>query len=161
MISKQDILNSYDNYTEENNTEINNKEYVVRWQAVRGAVGVVPSMIMNETKENEKEIYGDKWNAIIIDEYTANTGIYFENADKFLEENGTISVYNNDTDELIHTFTKDEWNKYTKQNPYKYEVPVKHIRVETSKTNVNSNLNIYNIKEIEVSKFKEIKLCQL
>lgn len=162
VISKQYLLNLYDNYneeieeSEENNeeAEIKNKEYVVRWRAVRGDNGIVPSIIMSETKLNTvTDIpYGDKWDTTVMDNYVTNTGIYFENANGFLEEDGTISVYNNDTNELIHTFTKEEWNNYSRTNPYKYENSIKHIRVETSKTNLNSSLSVYNVKELEVEK---------
>ncbi|MBP3502386.1 MAG: MucBP domain-containing protein [Clostridia bacterium] len=157
VMSKQDILNLYDNYDEENLETIKNKEYIVRWMATRGPEGVVPSMIMSETKEENvtDNTYGDKWNNTVINEYTDNTGIYFYNADKVLEESGSISVYDNETNELIHTFTKDEWNKYTKDNPYKYEEPIKHIRVETSKTNTNSSLSIYNVKELNIKKIMQ------
>lgn len=156
VISKQYLLNLYDNYNEEDEekAEIKNKEYVVRWRAVRGDNGIVPSIIMSETKLNTvTDIpYGDKWDTTVMDNYVTNTGIYFENANGFLEENGTISVYNDYTNELIHTFTKEEWNTYSRTNPYKYENSVKHIRVETSKTNLNSSFSVYNVKELEVEK---------
>ncbi|MBO5005685.1 MAG: hypothetical protein J6D03_10820, partial [Clostridia bacterium] len=158
VISKQYLLNLYDNNNEENEEEskqeIKNKEYVVRWRAIRGDNGEVPSIIMSETKEgeNESSLYGDKWDTTIMQDYVVNTGIYFENASGFLEENGTISVYNDDTNELIHTFTKDEWNNYSRNNPYKYENSIKHVRIETSKTNLNSSLSVYHVKELEVEK---------
>ena len=163
VISKQYLLNLYDNYnidientegTQENKTEIKNKDYVVRWQAVRGPEGVVPSMIMSETKVNTVTdiSYGDKWDSTVMEEYVTNSGIYFEGADNMLEDDGTISVYNNDTNELIHTFTKEEWNSYSRNNPYKYENSIKHIRVETSKTKLNATLRVYNVKELELEK---------
>lgn len=145
VISKQEILNYYDN-----NAEVKNKEYEVRWLAIRGNAGEVSSMVMSETKSGDA--YGDKWNENIMQEYVVNTGIYFENADNILNENGFIYVYNDDTNELIHTFTKEEWNKYTKAKPYKYETPVRHIRVETTETKLNSTLSVYNIRELEVDK---------
>ena len=149
IMSKQDILNLYDNIDDEN--IISNKEYLVRWLAVRGNQGEVPSMIMSETK-GEDSLYGDKWNTTIMENYITNTGIYFSDADKMLEEDGTISIYNDDTNELIHIFTKEEWNNYTRENPYKYVDSVKHIRAETSKTKQNSSLSIYNIKELDTKK---------
>lgn len=148
VVSKQDILNYYDN-----EDEVKNKEYVVRWLATRGSAGEVPSMIMSETKNGNT--YGDKWDSTIMQDYVINTGIYFENANQMLEEDGAISVYNDETNTLIHTFTKEEWNKYNRNNPYKYEDPIRHIRIETTKTNFNSTLGVYNIKELEVSKILE------
>ena len=145
VISKQDLLNLYD--SEE---EIKNKEYIVRWLATRGDEGEVSSMIMSETKDAES--YGDKWNSTIMEEYITNTGIYFSEADDFLGADGVISVYNNDTNELIKAFKKEEWNHYSRQNPYRYEETVKHIRVETSATNLNSSVSVYNVKELNVNR---------
>ena len=48
---------------------------------------------------------------------------------------GWIKVYDEDTGNLLVTFTENDWNKYTSSNPYKYEIPVKHIRIETSALN--------------------------
>ena len=136
VISKQDILNLYDS-----DEEAKNKEYTIQWQAVRGSLGEVNSMVMSEPKA---ESYGDTWqNSVenkIMEEYTVNTGIYFSGADGILGENGTISIYNNDTNELIKTFTKEELQSLSKENPFKYEEPVKHIRVETSKANANPHI---------------------
>lgn len=148
VVSKQDILNYYDN-----DAEVKNKEYLVNWSAIRGTAGEVPSMVMSETKDDDS--YGDEWNSIIMQNYVINTGIYFKYATEMLGEDGTITVYNNDTNELIHKFTKQDWNNYTRENPYKYEQPVRHIRVETSKANLDTVLMVYNIKELEVSKVLE------
>ena len=148
VISKQDILNLYDS-----DEEIKNKEYIIQWQAVRGNLGEVSSMIMSEPKA---ESYGDTWqNSIenkIMEEYTINTGIYFSGANDMLGDDGTITVYNNDTNELIKTFTKSEWQNLSKENPFKYETKIKHIRVETDRANANSNFCVYNIKELDVEK---------
>ena len=141
VISNQDIINAY------NSDDIPaNKKFTVRWQAVRGDQGVVPSMIMSETKKEEE--YGDKWDTTLIEDYIENTGIYFTGADAMLGDDGTISVYDNDSNELIKEFTKDEWNTYNSTNPFKYENAVKHIRVETSTANTNSILSVYNVKEL-------------
>lgn len=144
-ISKQDILDLY-----ESNDEIKNKEYKVRWLATRGPEGQVSSMIMSETKEENN--YGDKWNSTIINEYTKNTGIYFFKVEDSLESDGAISIYNNDTNELIKTFTVEELKMYSQSNPYKYKEPVTHIRVETTSTKTNSSLEIYNIKQLDSNK---------
>lgn len=146
VISNQDILNSY-----VNGDVSENKKFVVCWQAVRGSQGVVPSLIMKETKNEQN--YGDKWDSTLIEDYIENTGIYFTGADEMLGEDGIISIYNNDTDELVKTFTNDEWNLYTSTNPYKYDSSIRHIRVETSNAKNNSMLNVYNVKELNTEKF--------
>ena len=144
VISNQDIINAYNNFNDEIPAK---KKFVVRWQAVRGSQGEVPSMIMSETKENDN--YGDKWDSSLIEDYIENTGIYFIGADEILGEDGLITIYDNDTNEIIKEFTKEEWNNYTSLNPYTYDEPINHIRVETSKTNLNSKLEVYNIKELD------------
>lgn len=150
VISKQNLINVYNK--QELDEQTPNEEITVKWIATRGGIGEVPSMIMSETRE-ENEKYGDKFSDIVMDDYILNTGIYFENADEMLGETGEIKIYDNDTNELIKTFIAKDWDIYTKQNPYKYETPVKHIRVETSKANINSTLVVYNIKELQTVKF--------
>lgn len=150
VISKQNLINVYNK--QELDEQTPNEEITVKWIATRGGIGEVTSMIMSETRE-ENEKYGDKFSDIVMDDYILNTGIYFENADEMLGETGEIKIYDNDTNELIKTFIAKDWDIYTKQNPYKYETPVKHIRVETSKANINSTLVVYNIKELQTVKF--------
>lgn len=145
VISKQDILNMYNG-----ESSIENKEFLVKWTALRGNQGEVSKMVMNET--NTESPYGDKWDEIVMDEFITYTGIYFVNADSMLKDDGKIIIYNNDTNEIIKEFTKEEWNTYTKENPYKYDEEVKHIRVETSEAEKNSYLYVYNIKKIDVEK---------
>lgn len=150
VISKQNLINLYNK--QELDEQTPNEKFTVKWIATRGGIGEVPSMVMSETKQ-ENEKYGDKFSNIVMDEYIVNTGIYFKNADNMLGKTGEIKLYDNDTNELIKTFTVEEWNTYTKENPYKYEMPIKHIRVETSKANVNSTLEVHNIKELQTVKF--------
>ena len=49
-------------------------------------------------------------------DYSTTTGIYFGNATTMLGEDGYIKLYNADTGSLLETFTKDTWEKYTKEN---------------------------------------------
>ena len=148
VISIQDVLNMYNG-----TMDVNNKEFVIRWTADRGSKGEVTSLIMKETKEQEN--YGDDWDGRLMEEYLANTGVYFTGADEMLGENGTISIYNDETDELIHVFTKEEWNTYTRTNPYKYDYKIDHIRVETSDAANNTRLYVFNIKELDVEKLMQ------
>lgn len=90
------------------------------------------------------------------DDVVSNVGIYFTGTDNILGEDGWIKVYNEETGDLLVTFTKYDWNKYSSSNPYKYELPVKHIRVETSGiVKDESYLYVYNIKEIDDNKITE------
>lgn len=152
MISKQSLLELYEN--SEANTEI---EYTVAWKAYRGIQGEVTSVVMNETPAEtvvgqESKGYGDRFNQTIIENYTNNKAIYFEGYEKALQADGTISVYNNDTNELIKTFTIEELKTYTKENPYVYAEPVKHIRVETTALQLESILKVYNVKQLDTEK---------
>ena len=144
VVSKQEIIDAY-------NAEQNeNKEYTVRWMAVRGAEGKVKSIKISEQKSLGK--YGDRWGYDVMEEYVSNTGIYFSGATGMLGTDGTIKVYDDTTNELLETFTSKNWGKYTSTNPYKFAVPVKHIRVETSEASTNSNLYVNCIKEIDMKK---------
>ena len=147
VVSKQDILNCYDS-----DEEITSKEYTIEWKAVRGSVGDVSSMVMMEP---DTEDYADKWDETIIEDYTANVGVYFRDAKKMLSDDGELSIYNNETNELIKTFSIDELEEYTASNPYRYGEKVKHIRVETSSASNSSILYVYNIKELDVKKIVE------
>ena len=84
-----------------------------------------------------------------MENLTTNIGIGFENADKFLAEDGFIKVYDDETDELLVTFTKTDWGKYTKTSPFKFNMPVKHIRVETSETQASQYLYVYSQKQLD------------
>ena len=152
MISKQSLLELYEN--SEANKEI---EYTVAWKAYRGIQGEVTSVVMNETPAEtvvgqESKGYGDRFNQTIIENYTNNKAIYFEGYEKALQADGTISVYNNDTSELIKTFTIEELKTYTKENPYVYETQVKHIRVETTALQLETILKVYNVKQLDTEK---------
>ena len=125
------------------------------WSAYTGTDGETNGMTMKETKDGETQ----KTDSFIkkdssedsIEDITTNIGIYFVGAGSMLKEDGWIKVYNEETNELLETFTKENWNKYTSENPYIYNESVKHIRIETSATNKESTLNVYNIKELNDS----------
>ena len=97
--------------------------------------------------------YGDKFlttesKYIDMTPYTKNIGIYFDGARNLVKEDGYINLYNDETNELIHTFTKEELAEYTRSNPYMYESGIKHIRLETSEVNDGST-TVCNIKQID------------
>ena len=148
IISIQDVLSMYEGLKDPKD-----KEFTVRWTAERGPQGEVTSMIMKETHNEEN--YGDKWDNTSMEEYFTNTGIYFSGADQMLGEDGFITVYNDETNELIHIFRKNEWNIYTASNPYKYDYAVRHIRVETSTTAINTKLYVFNKKALDINKLMQ------
>ncbi len=148
IVSKQKPLNIY-NGISENETE---DEYLVKWYATTGSSGT-GNIIMKETKDGETqktdEFIKTDSSTESMEEVTSFTGIYFSNPENILGEEGEIKVYDEDTGNLLVTFNKDNWNKYSSSNPYKYEIPVKHIRVETSEVKSNQNMYVYNIKTLD------------
>ena len=156
IISKEKPLNIYNGIsdTEKDDT------YTVLWQAYVGTGENLPGLVMKETATGNAQVTDQfiKTNAEeeSTDDVVSNVGVYFTGADNILGEDGWIKIYNEETGDLLVTFTKDDWNKYSSSNPYKYELPVKHIRVETSSiVNDESYLYVYNIKEIDDSKITE------
>ena len=150
VISKQDLLNLCDNPEYKGNYK-----YTVRWSAYSGDLEDINSYEMSETKKDEDNGYGDKIDDHILENYTTNKGIYFSNATNALGEDGKISVYNADTDELIKEFTKEDWEKCTEKEPLKYDEDVKHIKIVTSKPSEDSYLYVYHLKELDANKIVE------
>ena len=149
IISKQKPLKIYNEISE---TEKDDK-YTVRWYAFMGTEEQAAGITLRETKNDESQV-ADQFikidsTEVSMENITSNVGIYFSGADNLLKEDGWIKVYDEETGNLLVTFTKDNWSKYTASNPYKYELPVKHIRVETSETNVEQSMYVYNIKELD------------
>ena len=149
IISKEKPIRIYNGVSEEETDDT----YTVLWQAYIGTGENLPGIIMKETATGEPQVT-DQFiktdsSEESVDDVVSNIGIYFSGADNILGEEGWIRVYDEDTGNLLVTFTADDWNEYTSSNPYEYELPVKHIRVETSEVvNDESYLYVYNLKEI-------------
>ena len=153
IVSKQKPLRIYNGESEEETDDT----YTVTWRGYVGTNAKLDGMTMKETKDGEEQVTDEfiKTDASqeSMDDVASNVGIYFSGADSILGENGEIKVYDEDTGNLLVTFTQKDWNKYTANNPYRYEIPVKHIRVETSALQKNeASLYVYNIKEIDDDK---------
>lgn len=144
-VSKKKPIQIYNGITEETTEDY----YDVTWYLSTGNQGEVTSAVMKETPEKYTDEFlntSKQFSSML--EYTDNIGIYFSGASSALGENGYINVYNDETNELIHTFTKQDWGNYNISNIYKYETPVKHIRIETSAVARNSYFKVNHIKEI-------------
>ncbi len=144
-VSKEKPINIYNGISQEETDDT----YIVRWMAYTGTDGITNGIIMNEQEGKTDEFLNTSAQYISMDDLTTNRGIYFSGMSSTLGQNGWIKVYNADTDELIETFTSSNWNSYSSSNPYLYENKVKHIRVETSKTNELSSFYVYNVKELD------------
>ena len=142
-ISKRLPLNLYNNIeTEDEDT------YIVEWNAFTG------NTFQNQNgiymKENGTDKFKDTANQeVSMYDYIKTKGIYFSNISGLLEDDGWIKVYDNETNELLETFTKENWNTYNSSSPYYFNKDVKSISVETSKANENSYLYVYQIKQID------------
>ena len=149
IVSKKNPLKIYN----EISTEENNDTYIVNWYGATGSDGQSTGMIMKETKDGETQVSDQFIKADSTTEsmenITTNIGIYFGNPVNLLGEDGWIKVYDAESDNLLHDFTKDDWSKYSESNPYKYGTEVKHIKIVTSETNPSSSLNVYHVKKLD------------
>lgn len=153
IVSKDKPIKLYNGKSEQEKDDT----YTVLWKSYIGTNTTSNGIVMKETENGKAQVTDQfiKENAEeeSADEVVANVGIYFAGADKVLGEEGWIKVYDEETGNLIKTFSSYEFNKYTSSNPYKYDISVKHIRVETSNTITNNEtLYVYNIKEIDDEK---------
>ena len=149
IVSKKNPLKIYN----EISTEENNDTYIVEWYGFTGSDGKSTGMIMKETKDGETQVSDQFIKADSTTEsmenITTNIGIYFGNPVNLLGENGWIKVYDDETGNLIHEFTKADWSKYTENNPYKYDVQIKHIKIVTSETNASNSISVYHVKKLD------------
>ena len=151
FVSKKKPSRIYNNVS---STETNDT-YIVKWYGHTGEASN-QTMIMKETENGSSQVSDmfikSNSSKESMEGLTTNKGIYFINATGLLGTDGWIKVYNDQTNELIETFTSDNWSSYNQDNPYIYSSPVNHIRIETSNVNKNSYIYVYNIKEIDDNK---------
>lgn len=141
VVSKQKPMNMYNGISSEENDDT----YTVRWNVSKGRDEVNTGLIMREVS-SDKFVKADSTK---VDSLSSYVGIGFLGADNFLNDDGYIKVYDNGTNEVLMTFTKDNWGKYTEENPYRYSLSVKDIRIETSETKDKSSFYVYNVKEFD------------
>ena len=149
IVRKTKPLNIYNGISSEESDD----NYFVSWYVDKGEGESNEGLIFKES-ENQNGIVSDYFvnsdsSTFSMENITTNVGIAFEREEKFLGDDGFIKVYDDETDELLVTFTKDDWGKYTKVSPYKFDVPVKHIRVETSETQDREYFCIYSQKQLD------------
>ena len=146
IVSKEKIQNLYNNIPNKDEGDF----YPVTWHA--STISEADGYVIKETKDDlhiaDQFLKSDE-STISMENISKNVGIYFGNIQNSLEENGEIRVYDDETNNLVARFTKDNWNEYTSSNPYLYDVAINYVRVETSNIKADSNIIIYNIKEID------------
>ena len=146
VVSKDNVIKEYNKEPiEETDT------YEVLWAVARGNDGKISSVKLKETDKNYTDKFLTTDNEYVeMEKFVTNKGIYFYGADNMFGKDGYIRVINDETDEVIHEFTKNDWNLYSKENPFLYqEDGINHIRIETSEALNNSYFTVYNIKEID------------
>ena len=148
-VSKKKPLKIYNELSDEEKDDT----YNVKWYVSKGTNESSDGIVMKETATGAEQVSDQfvKTDASkdSMENLTTNIGVSFVNADNFLAEDGWIKVYDDETGDLLVTFTKNDWNKYTKENPYKFDLPVKHIRVETSETQPSQYFTVYSKKELD------------
>ena len=147
IISKIKAIEAYNGIKTEEDT------YEVQWVYYHGNKDTSGKAVMKETAPDNfvssKKFDGTDSEKYDMTNVISNNGIYFDRANtKNYGSKAKIYVYNDDTNELIKTFDNSEIYKYNQENPYIYETPVKHIRVETEVVNPEALITIYQIKEI-------------
>ena len=154
MVSKEKPARIYNGISEIEEDDY----YQVEWQIAfnRNNGELQNGVILKESKDGDKsdEFIKSDNSVDSMENLTKNVGIYFSGLSSILGENGWIKVYDDDVigGEPIVTFTKANWSQYNnEENMYRYEKPVKHIRIETSAIGANSYmyLHIYNVKELD------------
>ncbi len=151
LIHKKNPINVYNGISE----NIKNDIYEVNWYGMTGSSGKSTGLVLKENEIGQENKISDKFitatgESVSMEDAVKNVGIYMSNPEILLGEDGWVKVYDDDDDgsEPLVTFTKENWSKYNQSNPYKYDEPVLHIRIETSSTNADSYFYFYSIKEI-------------
>ena len=149
VVSKKKPIRIYNGASSEERDDI----YKVRWGVYTGSENGAEKIVLKEGKNGENQKHDEfiKKNNTrdSMEEITTNRGIGFSGINRFLEDDGQIKIYDDETDELLATFTKSQANGYTESNYYRFETPVKHIRVEVEKATKDSNLSVISIKELD------------
>lgn len=149
IVSKEKPLKVYNGISLEEPDDT----YRLSWQIQTSTDNSAKSVTIKEKPDGDKTkgnyIETTSGEQIQMSEFLANKGVYFGGLDNSLGTDGWLKIYNDETNELIETFSSSNWNTYTSSNPYIYENKVKYIRVETSAMNADSNLYVYNIKLVD------------
>ncbi|MBR2705437.1 MAG: hypothetical protein IKE91_08205, partial [Clostridia bacterium] len=129
--------------------------YTVRWYAYIFDSNKISKITLEEETVSENRRTDDftKLNLekTSMRDYETTVGISFENASKILGSNGYIKLYNAETDTLIETFTRANWN-----STYRVGLDdLKSIKIETSSPIANGALGVHQTKKIDDSKVIE------
>ena len=149
VVSKKKPLRIYNGLSDAES----NDSYIVKWNVSKGTGDDVAGVVMKET-ENGAEQVSDQFvmtdsSKVSMEDFSSVVGVGFANADRFLKDDGWIKVYDDETGDLLVTFTKADWGRYVEGSTYRFELPVKHVRVETSETELSCSFTVLLEKEID------------
>ena len=156
VVLKDKALKVYNNQLEDNDKDYYNVEWKLYTSRLAKDENTVTKAVLKEQEDKKvDEFLSVDGSYVSMEDYIANVGIYFSGLSSALGENGYIKIYNDESNELIETFTKEDFNTYTESNPYMYSEKVKHIRAEISEISDSSVISIMNIKELDDKKIVE------
>ena len=150
VISKKSPMRIYNGLSEEEKDDT----YTVSWLLRSGTStsGFVASS-RDEKKNRTSDVFVTESNEeISMEQYVDTVGLCFSRASYFVADDGWLKVYDDESDELLVEFNKDDLEKYTSGNFYMFKKPVKHIRIESSDINKNSDMTITLKKELDDSR---------
>ena len=149
VVSKRKPLRIYNGVSSEEKDDT----YKVRWSVYTGTNGEYEKLVLkedvNQNVQNVDNFITKDATKDSMENITTNIGIGFSGAENLLKDGGEIKVYDDTTGNLLVTISKDDVTKYTESSPYKFDTPVKHIRVETTETNKDKRMYVYSIKELD------------
>ena len=147
VVSKAKPLRIYNGLSDEENDDT----YDVTWTFANGenTNGYVARAV-DTSLQRQPDIFINSFNEEISMESFVNiSGVSFKGADEFIVEDGWVKIYDDETDELLVEFKKNDLAKYTGNNIYKFETPVKYIRVETSEVVQHKDMAIVLKKTLD------------
>lgn len=128
-----------------------NDTYDVRWNLQNGPneLELVVSSLNKKSEKMSDIFYTSMNDEISMEAYSNIVGVSFENALEFIKDDGWIKIYDDETNDLLCSFTKNELEKYLGGNIYKFDNPVKYIRMETSEILQDKSMTVVVHKELD------------
>ena len=155
IISKAKPMRIYNGIS----TEENEDTYIVRWNYSTGNSDLNGKITLKETPEGEEQksdqFLKENSASISMSNLTKNKGIFFNDLLGVMLDDGEIKVYDEETNNLLVSFTKngengtEKWGTFVEKNPYYYVTPVEHIRVEIIGMKTDRFISVNNIKELD------------
>ena len=144
VVKKQKPLRIYNELSSEETED----RYNVVWSAYTGTNNEFNKLVLSENNQVDNFIKTDGTYES-MENLVSNVGIGFGGLESTLKEDGWVKVYDVESGVLLLEIDRKDFNKYTSSNPFYFEIPVKHIRVETSEAKADCTLTVYCVKELD------------